>query len=344
MKSKDIVKVERLNLKKEFVIRWQLTSLCNYNCPFCIQGSKEEHLKAFKNENPQKRKEILENLLYFIENNIDGKYDSLRIYLIGGEVTILKDFFLILSKLVKCKFKGNLYINLKTNASFDEKFKKKLKRIMYSKTKYMRKMIFSCSFYKDYNDEETFVNKINGINEPNFIQKKLIKKNKNKILLTATYPILSDEDFYKYMDFKNKYKENFHSIDCIIIRNYNVHLSDKVLKQINQEDNESTKKIKITDKNNKTYELSAMRKLQALLNGKEFSPKGYKCESGIHSISIENDGKVYRCVYNYDNTYIGDLSKEKNLKMPKRAFECQKDECACSYFIRKIYKEIDKKR
>ena len=50
MKNAQVKKI--INLPRLFmnsiVIRWQVTSLCNYQCDFCIQGSRETHLQAAK--------------------------------------------------------------------------------------------------------------------------------------------------------------------------------------------------------------------------------------------------------------------------------------------------------
>ena len=54
MKNSDIEQIIKLNNENLFIIRYQMTSLCNYSCAFCIQGSHEEHLRAAQTESKKK--------------------------------------------------------------------------------------------------------------------------------------------------------------------------------------------------------------------------------------------------------------------------------------------------
>ncbi len=82
-----------------------MTYICNYNCNFCIQGEKENHIRKSNGESVETRAKICDNLIKFIETKLDGKYKAINIYLIGGEVTILKDFYNIIKKLPNVNFK-----------------------------------------------------------------------------------------------------------------------------------------------------------------------------------------------------------------------------------------------
>ena len=112
---KSIVNLSHADLRS-FVIRWQVTSLCNYRCDFCVQGSREAHLEAAKVESVSIREKIADNLVNYIETKI-GKEETVELYLIGGEVTILKDFPDILRKFIDCRFKGRIIVYLTTNLS-----------------------------------------------------------------------------------------------------------------------------------------------------------------------------------------------------------------------------------
>lgn len=57
MKNAEIETVENLRQDKGlFDIRWRVTTLCNYQCDFCIQGTREEHLRQAEGESEQLRK------------------------------------------------------------------------------------------------------------------------------------------------------------------------------------------------------------------------------------------------------------------------------------------------
>ena len=93
MNNEDILNIENLKYSSNtYVIRWNMTKLCNYYCDFCIQGDKDKHIKDSIGENKEVRHEIALKIVKFIEEKINNKYSNLHIYLIGGEVTILSDF------------------------------------------------------------------------------------------------------------------------------------------------------------------------------------------------------------------------------------------------------------
>ena len=72
MNSEDIVRIENLSNKNDtFIIRWNITYLCNYNCDFCIQGNKKQHIEKSKGESIEIRNKICNNLITFIEEKIN---------------------------------------------------------------------------------------------------------------------------------------------------------------------------------------------------------------------------------------------------------------------------------
>lgn len=329
MNNDDIIKIESIN-NNDFIIRWKLTSLCNYNCSFCIQGNKQRHINESKKESIKIRENICKNLIKFIENKLNGKYKKLRIVLIGGEVTILKDFLDILEKLINCKFNNNIVINITTNASFDKLFIKKLKKIVYSKTKNMRKLNISCSFYNEYTTDKDLINKLKLLSKKSILNRIY---SKNILSTSIGYPIKNNKDFNDYLVFKKKYSKYVSNINYILIRGENIKLSKKCIDIINDIENSKNKIYKVTLKNGDISYYSSMRTIgQSIKDFESFNPVNYECDSGISSFSIMTDGKVYRCVREDKRAYIGDLNETYNIELPTDMFNCKYEKCVCSYF------------
>lgn len=354
MKSTDIIKIENLNNKNKFIIRWQLTYFCNYYCDFCIQGNKNTHIEKSKGESVEKRTEICKNIIEFIETKLNNKYSTLNIYLIGGEVTILPDFLDIVKKLANSKFNGKIIIIITTNLSLEKSKLIELTKIFSTQFKFQRSLIVNTSFYKNFISEDDFIDKImllrkNKKNSKasafdffyqkfkdtlkkhehifNILEKGLNKR--NKIKFSIGYPLCNDNDYREYLNFKNKYKFLSKNISCIPIKNYNDSISEKTKKEIAT--HSSIKNIKITLKNNKTYYCLNNNHISLILDEDFFNPVGYLCDIGINSISVNNLGIVSRCPSIKDLTIIGNFL-ENEISLPTDRFICQANKCNCSYY------------
>lgn len=338
MKSEDIVKIENIKSQNIFIINWNMTYLCNYYCDFCIQGNKERHIEMSKKESIETRKKICDNMIKFIETQINKRYKILEIYLIGGEVTILKDFLEIVQKIVDCKFKGLIRIHITTNLSIDKNTLKKLVKIFSKNRYYKRKMSLSATYYKEFTSEEEFVSKLKILSEENTILgkiKKYIKKEKN-IHMYVNYPLCTDKDYEEYMIFKEKYKRLVKRIGFIIIKKYKTSISELTKKKLFENERKiyknSKKTIKVTFKNDEVYYFNDNNKISLKLdNEMSFNPNGYLCDAGIYSIFISNLGIVSRCTSCKEQTIIGNI-KEGIINMPVEKMICPANSCGCSYY------------
>ena len=354
MKSTDIIKIENLNSQNKFIIRWQLTYLCNYYCDFCIQGNKQNHIEKSKGETIEKRAEICKNIIEFIENKLNKKYTTLNIFLIGGEVTILPDFLDIVKKLANSKFNGEIKIIITTNLSLEKNKLTELIKIFKTQYKFQRRLIVNTSFYKKFISEEDFIDKIMLLCKNKKTSKisifdsfyKKIKdtlkkhkyifnilhralKKKGKIEFSIGYPLCNDNDYIEYLNFKDKYKFLSKNISCIPIKNYKDSISEKTKKEIATDS--SIKNIKITFKNNETYYCLNNNQIYLILDEDFFNPAGYLCDIGINSISINNLGIASRCPSIKDLTIIGNFLENK-IDIPNDKFICQANKCNCSYY------------
>lgn len=254
MKNNEIKMVENLKRnKKSYTIRWQMTTLCNYECDFCIQGNRKKHIDKSRGENSEIREKICDNIIYFIEKELNGKYENLQIYLIGGEVTILSDFTQLLKKLYQCKFDGDIEYFITTNLSSDVNKLQEIKDIFsgHKNKKYMRTLYISASFYKTYTTLEEFVKKLKVIHNPrkiknhvikfqkrfrnkDFLHKlvfnaiKILEKKNSNVIVTVGYPLVEDNDYQQYQDFIKKNKKYADEIHYIVIRKYGKSISNNL--------------------------------------------------------------------------------------------------------------------
>lgn len=361
MNSQDILKIENIaNLSNLFIIRWNITNLCNYNCDFCIQGNKEKHIQKAKGERVETREKILDNIIKFIETKLNGKYERLSIFLIGGEVTILKDFPEILKKLVNCNFEGNLKIHITTNLSTSDEVLKYMLDLFNQKYKYERVLEVSASYYKNYVTEEEFMRKVGILYEKKNLNKKIISKifnkkklvkiiskifykedNKKKYLnkiiskiepvhVNINYPLCVDKDYDEYLKFKEKYNNKARMINYLIIRDYKLSISEDLKNRLKAKNEKE--RIKVTFKDGSVFYVSHTSKICVKLDGeKYFNPNGYLCDSGINNISISTSGDISRCPTCSKETIIGNIIDEiPDIRSDK--FVCKSKKCVCSFF------------
>lgn len=344
MDNKDVASIHNVNFKKDqFIISWQLTSLCNYNCKFCIQGDKEKHKKDSLGESAKKRKIICDKIVSFIEN-LHG-YKKLKIHLLGGEITILKDFPEILTALASCHFKGEIRFNITTNFSAPADYYIKLFDTVkkYNSIETPRSLAVSVSFYKDYVEFKQFCKKLNIVQKHletnvftlilNNLAKmlhlsKVLKKNDLSEIFVS-YPILCDTDYDNFIKMKKCFKNKI-NINPIIIREYKTELSKNISDLLIS--NESKKKnILVKSCSGQELYLRNIQALGLILEDKDkFYPKGYICDAGVHSIRIDNQGNVKRCA-SISNEFMCNLECE-NLKCYTEPQICNSDHCSCNMY------------
>lgn len=355
MKNEDIIKVENLrNQDNVFTIRWNITKICNYYCDFCVQGNKEKHLKDSKGESAKIRKQICDKIISFIENKLNHKFSKLKIYLIGGEITILKDFVDILEKFINCQFEGEVVIYITTNLSANELVYEQIKQLSLSKKNdnYPRKLSISASFYKEFTTEKEFIKKVKILHSDSsvklfLISKKSLFKNKKNIFLKKIYsildtmekstnlsirigyPLVTDEDYRAFLKFKRRNFFHANVIKHIVIRNYNKSISSQVKKKLSKK---NLKSIKITTRDNQIHYFSNTAEIDfKIKDTKPFNPNGMICDSGVYNISISNIGIVSKCPSCSAKTVIGNLLHE-DLELLSEKFKCPSISCNCDYY------------
>lgn len=97
-----------------YTFKWELTTNCTYNCPFCALHGQEQY----------STKEIYNKILNFFNNlSKDENTQSIRVILFGGECTIHPAFLDIAKELAKIdKMRISIFTNLSANTQLYQDF------------------------------------------------------------------------------------------------------------------------------------------------------------------------------------------------------------------------------
>ncbi|MBP3901175.1 MAG: radical SAM protein [Blautia sp.] len=343
MKSSDVRSIEKIKYKKDVLnIRWRVTTLCNYQCDFCIQGNREEHLRQAAGESSDLRNRICDAIVRLIES-VDHEYRVIRMDLIGGEVTIIKEFPDILERLARSEFSGEIRFSITTNFSADaEYFRRMLDQFRAGAGKRKRTLFISASFYREYVTLEQFRGKLSELSKyagsrPGVFQKVLGKLGLSEerwLSLSAGIPIVDDEDFGRLAYMKDECSGTGIRIIPIIIRNYDTNLSEGKLRTIIEKER---KQMKVTCENGDTMLFSTIRELGAMLeNTDSFCPTGYLCDAGIRNIWIDAFGNVKRCPALGSTMFMGSIL-DGSFQLFREPQMCTSDHCSCD-----VYGKIEK--
>ncbi len=343
MKSSDIQTIEKIKSKNDtFDIRWRVSTLCNYECDFCIQGNREEHLRKAEGESSELRNKICDAIVQLIER-IGSDYRVIYFNLLGGEVTVFKDFPAILGRLASSRFEGEIRFSITTNFSADlSYFQSLLDRFREGAKNKKRKLSISASFYPQYVTLEQFSEKLRDVAAYAGIKKNALRdvfsrfglRKGNDISLESGIPIVNDEDYENYVRIKEAFRDTEIRIFPIIIRKYHTSISKDNIKEIIDVER---KQLRVTDVNGNTSFFPNIRALGAALEGTDtFCPTGYLCGAGIHNISIDAFGNVSRCPSGGNTMSMGNIL-DGTFRLLNASRICTSDHCSCG-----VYGKIEK--
>ena len=344
MKNADIQRIEKTDPPKGvFNIRWRVTTLCNYQCAFCIQGDREEHLRQSEGESARLRGRICDAILELIERE-GHRYRAIDLGLIGGEVTILKEFPDLLEKLAASRYEGDLRFSITTNFSADPAYlRRMLDQFRRGAGTRRRKLSIQASFYSEYVTLEQFSQKLRELSacagaEESPVQRLLGRLGMGKscrVSLAAGIPIVDDRDFEEYVKTQDAFRDTQTRIYPIIIRNYDTSLSPENLKRIIAREKGL---LKVTDTEGGTSYFPSLKALGAALDDTDsFCPTGYSCDAGIHNIWIDAFGNVKRCPALGSTMSMGNLL-DGSFRLFETPQVCTSEHCRCG-----VYGKIEKK-
>ncbi len=349
MRNEDILTIINTNKDDDTVIiSWMVTALCNYACDFCIQGDKDRHIKDAKCESRELRDRIVSKLCRLIEEEYDGKFGTMKIFLIGGEVTILPDCISICERLINTRFRGCMMIHITSNMSADISWFKQLAKVFrdHPEKEGERLLFFGCSYYKEYAAQDEFVQKLAAVKKlgirSNTLFQRLIRKlfhhgQTRFIWMECSFPIATDADYELYKQFAAKTARlGIHTVGNML-RKYTVTLSEDNKEALINEGHHFLN-VTFTDKSERTYP-SIQQMGFDLSDREQFDPCGYYCDAGWKSFHIRNDGTLERCPNLTAREGVGNFLDD-SVKLNNKMEICRATRCSCSFF-RRISKDSE---
>ncbi len=330
---------------RSFILRWNTTRLCNYDCAFCIQGSKKAHAEYARGESKEIRWKTSLGIQKIIGEKLAGNYDSVRVYLVGGEVTILPELPELIKNILDAPYEGELSIHITSNLSAGIDY---LERILSVFRNYRgagkRVLHFSASYYKEYTTMEEVCEKLTYLNTRSVVDRtpfakrmmNLFRRGKNTDTCSFCssglgFPLLSDEDYHQFLKILPVLEKQGISCHPIIIRDYPTDFSEEVRQEIAKYDDRVRNLVAETF----SGEYGCFFNIQALGLILEdvpyFNPGGYYCDAGWNAITVSNLGRIYRCPNTVHLDAIGDAAEGK-LDFASGLRRCTSNRCVCNYY------------
>lgn len=286
-----------------FLVSWNLANKCNYRCSYC-----PDELHNGSTGWPE-----WESVKNFINNfNIPGKDVCFRIS--GGEPTYWKHF-IDLAKLVKSK--GHTFSFL-TNASQSLDYFKEI-------NPYTDGLILS--YHPEYADPKHFVEIASVMDCPVVVNLMLVKENFDSIVDTSKFLYENSKlaiwpkivlDKTSNLDYITNNTTSYSQEQLSVIKNWpyfkkmddaKLHRGDILLDGIQMSANE------------------------LILQGKN-KFKGWDCWGGLHMLSIDKWGDIYRA----DCAVGGKLGNISNFSLPTNPVVCTFEKCSClsDIYLKKV--------
>ena len=328
-----------------FALRWQVTSLCNYSCAFCIQGTHEAHLAAARDESRELRQTICDDIVSMIETKLSG-FSAIDLYLIGGEVSILDDFPAILRKLAGCSFSGLIRMHVTTNLSMPASTYAELFRAATdSPNGFPRSFSLSASFYRAYTTEDELCAKIKeialaagrgwspaGIALRGVASRLAPGRQNAGFTINIGYPILDDQSYGRFSKLRRRMAIRLVSVKPIKIYDYPITLSDRIR---NTAFGGGRKGLDVWFSDGSRASYVDIQQLGYALcpeHGR-ICPQGMVCDSGMRSVTIDTKGMMWRCpiIGAPDSFRMGPVT-DPGTELLEAPAACSAKHCACNYF------------
>ena len=342
MRNKDIVRIERTNAQDdEFSLSWQVTSLCNYACDFCIQGNRVAHKIAAAGESAEIRRQVCLKIKALLES-LGGEYSRAKVALIGGEVTILKDFPALLKELASNTFPGDVQFQITTNLSLPAANYTELYDIVerYSNRRARRTLHVSASYYKAYVSQQEFCKKVVAVakrwseglgraHTTDLFGRVMSKIRGPKSSLKVGVPLLSDDDYLSLIEMREALGPHGVQAGGIIIREYETDISAHIMEELMKT---PRKDVRVLDASGNVTMFENIQALGASLEDvNRFNPKGYLCDAGNQTIHVNTFGQVERCPVIGGNMHLGSILDDTFHLLSKPGI-CTADHCSCNMY------------
>ena len=323
-------------------LRWRMTSLCNYQCDFCIQGDRAAHRKLAEKESPETRSAICQKLRAFLDS-LTG-FSSVKLSLTGGEISILPELPAVLETLSGSSFPGEIRFDITTNFSAPaERYAALFQIVKASDGRFgARRLHITASYYRAYVPAGAFMKKVreaaalvsgepaSGFSCRN-LWRRLRGRNLEGFSLAVVVPIVTDADHRRYLSMKGRLLDVPVSVRPILIREHPTSVSAGIKNRI-LKSKRSVKSLLVTDSTGESMTFRSIQDLGAFVSEKGiFCPRGYTCDAGVRSMWINALGDVYRCPAIGSDMRLGSIP-DNSFRLLTEPAVCTSGHCSCSQF------------
>lgn len=287
-------------VKHNLVIDYLLTFRCNYDCSYCISHDiNHPTLKRSVDE-------IIEGLEFLLKNYPEK---TSKIYLLGGEPFVYKDFIPLLNELSYLS-----QVTAITNLSVSKK--------VLNNIKVSNNISLTASYHPEFSDCEEFVEKVKYLQEKGIEVKASVSVHPEEKYLKSILYVLENIDkncYPKYLSIMPNNSE-------IFSKSY--EYSEKIKSSIKKFDNskQSFKNL-VYEYDDGTVKINSISEI-VINNLDNF--KGMKCKAGHDKLHIDEKGDIFpsACLLN-TKTVLGNIFK-KTFKLPNNYITCPFTFCKCT--------------
>ena len=300
LSSKDIISIESNYALSNFLLVWQMTKWCNYNCSYCTQT--RERLAS--QEQLVDRAKKINILAQQIKSS--GKY--LHLKLLGGEVT----YYNLQEVLSNINLSNLSSIDLVTNFSRDNSYFIELFNYIKSRNSFTRFKVCA-SYHEEFGSLEDFVAKLRDLH---------LRSRDISLRLSLVVDGSCDVRYVKRLLLQNPYLHIYFSLlrdkdGCI-----SVDLSPEWRGLINSRRAKSNS-VTVTTAKRESFNLPMLHSIQSSLN---LEPDfiGYYCSAGLTYLYVDCDGVVSRanCIQTKSaDALLGNIDSG-DIQLPKSLFRC----------------------
>lgn len=322
--TKEIIKLKPKNIDDTLTIDWVITRKCNYQCSYCT---------VFNNNIKFESIDSLKNAV----NNIFLLNRKCKITLTGGETTIYPNYKDLLEYILLTLNDNIISIDTITNLSLDTVFYQDLVNRFQN---YKTKLNFATSYHFEFADTNKFIQNCLILSNAGFKVTVIIMSHPEQMefikSLIKTIDSLSNEHLTYYVA---TVRENFGpTADKRYSKNDLAWLSTFNQNTLNK------KQLLLTYKNEAkniiTEDISYSELIIKNLN--DF--KGYICDAGINTLSINSDGTLdkavcFRKLNGEHNIYLKNFSLDVIQKAQPIVCPFNKCSCMANIFIPKYKNE-----
>ena len=320
-KSEEIKSIINIKQQNKYVITWQMSKACNYNCSYCFAKSyhdKHTWQEVLSEENIQKKRQIAKALDAYVMGDLqqfcNSKNLDIELNLTGGEPSLLP----LRDILGNLKLSAYSRVKFKTNFSQPNQYYIDINKYIKSKG---TKLQLGVSYHPEA-----------GVDKEEFIEKLLDLQQATNLIIPCSFVISNDNFDTEFIEMLKEAGIKLNPQLMVNQKDEQVEISDRLIHEVmfDQADikNGETNIILTTTDGNE-YEFVNQRQLVSNLENGLFIPKGFYCNTGMYDILIHPNGDVKfgKCRFIREKKTFNLLDIHDKVSIPTEPIKCEADAC-----------------